>query len=305
MRTLATAANDLAVTFLLMTFVIFIFAAFGMYQFGQLIGVSEATGEVVTACPSLGLCFLEFLDAGVRTRDIVKAVFEEVTWADDLMAYFGRIVFGLAFVLLVAMLFFLVTGIIVDNFRALRQGNAARVARMRARTFISDLSKDACEELQLDFDKVNGVDQDKWAYVCLRAHLALKPPTELTGPESVIAAAVARSDIDWMPERTCWAMQLKNATLTRERELEASKKKKKRSGGEGGGAGSSGSGGGAGLGDVRRLEAKLDRLTGTVGRLAAAVAQQLAARGGTGGGAGEGAGGSEDEGAGRVMGTRL
>ena len=79
--------KDIAATFVLMFFTVFIFTAFGMFEFGQQVVFedeeslnvvlsqnSSSTGISGTAsigggfelCPNLGICFLEFVNSGLR-----------------------------------------------------------------------------------------------------------------------------------------------------------------------------------------------------------------------------------------------
>jgi hypothetical protein len=48
-----------------------------------------------------------------------------------------------------------------------------------------------------------------WNYVYLMAYLEFKDEDEYTGAESMIAEAIEKWDISWMPQKMCWAMQLK------------------------------------------------------------------------------------------------
>lgn len=46
-------------------------------------------------CPNLGVCFLNFIDAGLRSGDIVGDSFDDVTYEDGLGPYGYRIVYAL------------------------------------------------------------------------------------------------------------------------------------------------------------------------------------------------------------------
>jgi drug/metabolite transporter (DMT)-like permease len=232
-RAVTYTATDLAVTFILMAFVVFIFTSFGMYEFGEMIwyesdefqavqmddegdfnkGVIHSRdddGAAFSLCPNLAVCFLEFFDSGLRSGDIVDAAFDDLTYRDNIMGYFGRIVFGLSFFLVIGVILFdIVTGIIIDKFGELREQTATRLEKIKNSTFIADIERSTCDENGLDFDDINAHDQDMWNYVYLMAYLEFKDEDEYTGAESMIAEAIEKWDISWMPQKMCWAMQLK------------------------------------------------------------------------------------------------
>ena len=238
-RAVTLTATDLAVTFVLMAFVVFIFTAFGMYESGQMVWYESDEFQAVvlddqqavfddgefakgtiysrpdddvgfSLCPNLAVCFLEFFDSGLRSGDIVDAAFDDLTYRDNMMAYFGRIVFGLAFFLVIGVILFdIITGIIIDKFGELREQTAVRLERIKNSTFIADIERNTCDENGLDFDEINNHDQDKWNYVFLMAYLEFKDEDEYTGAESMIFDAIRKWDIGWMPQKICWAMQLK------------------------------------------------------------------------------------------------
>ena len=235
-RAVTYTATDLAVTFILMAFVVFIFTSFGMYEFGEMIwfesdefqavemddksemnggfpkGVIHSRDDDSVAfslCPNLAVCFLEFFDAGLRSGDIVDAAFDDLTYQDNMMAYFGRIVFGLSFFLVIGVILFdIVTGIIIDKFGEHREITATRLDKIKNSTFIADIDRSTCDENGLDFEDINTRDQDMWNYVYLMAYLEFKDEDEYTGAESMVNDAIKKSEISWMPQKMCWKMQL-------------------------------------------------------------------------------------------------
>ena len=116
----------------------------------------------------------------------------------------GPAFFGLAFFLVIGVILFdIITGIIIDKFSELREQTTKRLERLKNSTFISDIEKDTCDENGLDFYEINNIDQDKWNYLYLMAHLEFKNKDEYTGAESMIAFACKKYDISWLPEKTC------------------------------------------------------------------------------------------------------
>jgi len=224
-RAVTTNAQDIAATFLLMLFMVFIFTSFGIYQFGQQV-VFEDDALVLNAttglieinsqwglCPNLGICFLEFVNTGLRSGDIVDG-FDDMTYQDGLGPWFDRIVYALAFFLVIGVILFdIVTGIIIDTFSSLREETAARFDQLKNSSFIADIDRATYDELGWSFDELNNLDQDKWGYVYLLCHLKTKDRDELTGAESMIYDKIKSTqslDISWLPEKISYKMQLAN-----------------------------------------------------------------------------------------------
>ena len=138
MRAVTDPIADIAAVFLLMVFVIVIFTMVGLYSFGQLITLE--TGEMqlnMTSgfiepaepgqCPNLAACFIQILDVGLRSGDIVGESFDDVTYEDGAGPWLLRVTYGLLFFLVIGVILFdIVTGIIIDKFSALREETAVR-----------------------------------------------------------------------------------------------------------------------------------------------------------------------------------
>ena len=104
--------------------------------------IREDDEVAFSVCPNLAVCFLEFFDAGLRTGDIVGATFDDITYADKTMTYFGRIIFGLAFFLVIGVILFdIITGIIIDKFSELREQTTKRLERLKNSTSFLILKK--------------------------------------------------------------------------------------------------------------------------------------------------------------------
>ena len=226
--------DDLVRVFLLMIFVIYIFSTIGLWTFGTMfefwdddlsleahIAQNASTGDVtiegaieqaslVNTCPNLALCFFTVLDEGMRTGDIVSGAIDEATYQDG-RTYADRMVYGIFFFLIVGVILFdIVTGVIIDTFSALRELKNERIDTMKNVAFISDIERAEYEKLgpHFKFEKLRHEDQHIWNYVLYIAHLRLKDPTLYTGPESAIAKKLESLDVSWLPDKTCWQMQI-------------------------------------------------------------------------------------------------
>ena len=200
--------NDIVATFVLMVFVVFIFASFGIYEYGQT--MLGGTAGDVELCPNLAFCFLEILDSGLRSGDVVGESFSHLTHEDGVLAWIWRIFYGLAFFLVIGVILFdIVTGTIIDTFGSLREERVSREDNLLNTSFISGISRSTCDEKNVDFDELNEVHQNMWNYVYLLAHLKTKAPEDYTGAESYIATKIHEQDISWLPENHAWIFQQK------------------------------------------------------------------------------------------------
>lgn len=198
--------NDILATFVLMVFVVFIFASFGIYEYGQTMLGGVSTN--VPLCPNLAFCFLEILDTGLRNGDVVGESFSHLTHEDGMLAWIWRIIFGLAFFLVIGVILFdIVTGTILDTFGSLREERVEREENLRNVSFIAGLERSVCDELGVAFEELNDVQQDKWNYVYLLAHLQIKKEEDYTGAETYISEKLKEGDISWLPELRTWALQ--------------------------------------------------------------------------------------------------
>ena len=171
---------------MLMIFVVFVFTVYGLYFFGQYYGTNLDDGMVgaiqygtdnapnddvaadddataylsglgvpgsqqMSTCPNLMICFFETLDQGLRSGDIVDAVFDSASFENGL-SYADRVVFGMMFFLVVGVILFdIVTGIILDKFGELREDSAARADYFSSTAFISGIENSAYEEVDSSF----------------------------------------------------------------------------------------------------------------------------------------------------------
>jgi hypothetical protein len=234
LRAVTVPFYDFMSIFALMILTVFIFAAWGLYIFGQVI-VYEPDDEVKwklndddaqnsatiyiddlqqpSYCANLLECWLEMFDEGLRTGDIVGAAFDTITYEDDdRLPYINRVVYGLAFFLTVGVILFdIVTGIVVDTFAQLRESTDKKIEYHKTTAFISGMTRSEYEEYGLDFDDLCQDEQWVWNYVHFMCYLRKKNHTEYNGAESMINAQILRQDISWLPKKNTVAMQKKGA----------------------------------------------------------------------------------------------
>ena len=121
-------------------------------------------GDPDSTCPNLAMCFIETLDVGMRTGDIVGNAMDAV-WYDSGLTYADRVFFGIVFFFLLGVILFdIVTGIIIDTFSSLREDTKNRMEYMLNTAFISDLDRAEYEELgpEFKFEKLQNIEQDMY-----------------------------------------------------------------------------------------------------------------------------------------------
>ena len=148
----------------------------------------------VSYCRNLLSCWLEMLDEGMRSGDIVDAAFDTVTMSDG-NVYYDRVIYGLVFFLVVGVILFdIVTGIIVDTFASLREELESKLNYHSQTAFISGITETEYKEIGLNYDDLCNKEQSHRDYVHFMCYLKLKKATEYNGAESMINALIDRQD---------------------------------------------------------------------------------------------------------------
>ena len=224
--------TDLALVFMLMIFVAYIFSMMGLFMFGQQYlvledefsleaglddgkygnvttaeGVVAPAGETMT-CFDLLSCFAQTLDAGLRTGDIIDSSMDDAFFGDGQM-YIDRVIFGLVFFLVLGVILFdIVTGIIIDKFGELREQTNSRNEYFLNTAFISEFERSDYEEIGPEFklEKLEKMEQPVENYILFIAHLRMKDPNDYTGAEYDIQKKIEILETDWLPNKKSWRM---------------------------------------------------------------------------------------------------
>ncbi|GMI00699.1 hypothetical protein TrST_g8820 [Triparma strigata] len=206
--------SQLAQTFALFIVVICCYTAIAFFLFGNSQFVLDDDDDADQACTTLIECFLFSLYVGLREGDM-DAVLADADVADPTV-WRNRMLYDITFfVVLGVLLFDVVTGVILDTFGELREEVNDRADKMENETYISGITREKIEELEgnaVDFTQVNQQQQDKWNYLYFLIYLNNKEPSEMNGAESYVSKAVADEDTCWLPQKTCWAMQMSGAS---------------------------------------------------------------------------------------------
>jgi len=186
----------LLVTGVLFIIVILIFATLGFILYGTE-NFCEG-GDCEMPPRNLYDTFWLVLDGGIRSGDIGGLM--TGTSHEDAGTYHQRIFFMLGFFIIIgALLFNMVTGIIVDTFSSLREDTMARNEKMQSEAFISGISRETYDEVGLKFEDLTDRDQYIWNYVYFLLYLRKKDKSDLTGAERHVLSSIASKDNNWFP----------------------------------------------------------------------------------------------------------
>jgi hypothetical protein len=170
----------------------------------------DLTGPQIFTCPNLFYCYINIIDIGMRTGDIMGNAMDVVTF-DDGLTYADRILWGVLFFLVVGVILFdIVTGIIIDTFSSLRQITNARAIKLNNTGFISDIDRSDYEQYgpEFKFHMLQGEEQPWENYILYMAYLRQKDPNDFTGPESEIATKLKSFDSSWFPHKMSFKIQI-------------------------------------------------------------------------------------------------
>jgi len=198
--------SQLSQTFALFIIVILCYTAVAFHLFGGARFVDDDGAQV---CFTLVDCFIYSVYVAGREGDI-SAVLDGHSEGDEKSEVY-RMVFDLTFfVILGVLLFDMVTGVILDTFGALREEIAERQEKMSNESFVSGLLRGFVEELEgneVEFGKVNEVDQNKWNYLFFAIYLDEKEADEMNGCESYCFECLQGGDNGWVPTKTSWSIE--------------------------------------------------------------------------------------------------
>ena len=194
-------------TLFLFLVVILIYAAFGMYFFGDDFRGADDYDDVRT-CTNLLQCFAQIASQGIRTPE--ELAMRGLLNSED--GYLTRMAFDVTFFIIVgALLFNMVTGIIVDTFGELREASKEHAEYLANNCFVCGVSREQLEEpgvggVIFDFDRHNDEEHNLWAYVYFINYLSRKDPLDYNGVESDVHAKIVAHDTSWFPIKR-WVRQ--------------------------------------------------------------------------------------------------
>jgi len=167
--------------------------------------------ENFVACDSSWSCIGMIFYGGLISNDIaeVLAQAQPGETEDGDVTFTSRFMFDVIFFIVVgALLFNMVTGIIVDTFSALREESQQITKLQTEETFISGITRDMLENVDgVTFDDIQDKHQHLWNYIYYSIYvLDRKHAEEYDGLETYVANCIENEDILWFPRKTCCIM---------------------------------------------------------------------------------------------------
>ena len=132
--------------------------------------------------------------------------------------YPWRILFDSVFFVWVGIVLLnVITGLMVDEFAAIREEAATRAEILDTDCFICGLKRHVYEDMGLDagsptFDEHLSQDHDIWIYVAYACYLKKKDETEHNGIESFVTSQMESGSLEWIPSRTSFELERQGKT---------------------------------------------------------------------------------------------
>lgn len=137
--------------------------------------------------------------------------------------YSARVAFDLTFfIILGALLFNMVTGIIVDTFGELREASKERAEQLANVCFICNTERSKMDDMgaEFDYDTHTEKEHNMWNYVYYINYLSRKSPLDYNGVEMDISEKIKVKDTTWFPNRKWLKLQAMEFEKANENEQE-------------------------------------------------------------------------------------
>jgi hypothetical protein len=114
--------------------------------------------------------------------------------------FYGRFAYDtLLALILVNIMLNIVTGIIIDEFGALKDAMDLKNADIENVCFICGIDREAFDQSSIKFEVHLRRDHYQWNYLYYITYLRKKDQSEYTGTESYVNERLNRMDLDWFP----------------------------------------------------------------------------------------------------------
>lgn len=188
--------RSLALTLLLMAFVIYIYALLGYYFLNDNFFVEEED-----ACASVFQCYLTSVQFGMRNGGGIAESLKIISYEKNYQTtYWIRFVYDVSFFTIITVIFLnIIFGIIIDTFAGLRDEKTAMSEDMNTKCYICGLDRYEFEKNADGFKNHIERDHQLWNYLFYMHYLDNKESTEYNGIESFVTSMLDRYDIGWYP----------------------------------------------------------------------------------------------------------
>ena len=213
MRSVAKPWKALTSLIVIFLIVLVIYGIFGYAFFGPgsfLSAAGNGTDQPDLHCESLVSCLGLVLYGGIRSSDIAS-VMEPTYPGNPDQDFASRFFYDLLFFITIgALLFNMVTGIIVDTFSELRSDTDNRREGLENSSFVAGLTEEDLDDTDTSPGELDETTHSLWQYINYIVFLRSKDEDEYNGIESWIAESVKKNEPDWLPRYNCCSMQKMN-----------------------------------------------------------------------------------------------
>jgi hypothetical protein len=204
-------ARQLIMIFILCLITSVVYAQFGLRYFEDDFTGNGTAGE--HECHSAISCFWLIFYKAIPSKKLSGILSAEDNGDKDGNPNFMlRFMFEISFFVWIgALLFEMVTGLMIDTFTKLRQAVNKRQGTLKDESFVNGITRAQFDDMGLpntaNFDDLNSKDQDPWNYIYFCYYLAMKNPMQYNGVESYVKACIDNEDQKWLPNRSSFKIE--------------------------------------------------------------------------------------------------
>ncbi|OQR82356.1 type I inositol triphosphate receptor [Achlya hypogyna] len=185
--------------------VIYIFSLIGFY-FLQL----EMTTDAGSQCATLLQCYASYIRFGLLDGggigDYMSSTLDHTLDYSDPMHYFQRLVYDMAFYVIIITLFLnMIQGIIIDAFTSVREASEQKAAMRRDRCLVCNRARNVIELAGMEKGLLNNFarhterEHNLFHYFFYIQYVLGKDDKERNGIESYVHEKLKTSDMSWIP----------------------------------------------------------------------------------------------------------
>jgi len=195
---ISAPAKSLAMTFLGVGIVTFVYAAIGFHWFRSAFG--DYCNENVLTCTQ------NVIYQGTRNGIVGLSSMMKQVMPEDSQTWLQRMSYDITyFIVYGVMILNTIVGLIVDSFSSLRANQTARELHLDTQTFIACLDRKRIDAVAQTLGISDGFayhetyKQNKWDYMAFVFYLREKRLQDCTGPEQLIFDLLNEGDYKWLP----------------------------------------------------------------------------------------------------------
>jgi hypothetical protein len=205
-RSVTENLNKLAMTLMLTTILLFVFASIAFFHDDFRNAYSFEDGHM--DCTSLWECLKIHLNYGLLYSPL---------WEGRGNIPGAGMPFVISYNVIVNLVITaIVSGIIIDSFSQLREQNDEILEDMRDKCFICGIEREQFDMLDLNFMDHIRKDHNMWQYLWFKMHLAQKDPTEYTGQEQYVQRLLDKPSTKFFPVKKAMCIEGKGTSVKKD-----------------------------------------------------------------------------------------